>query len=209
VERAQVSRQLHDGVIQSLIGIDMQMEVMRRQVATVGVLETTAQLESLQSMLNDEILNLRDLMQLLKPAKVLPERLVEHLTEEIAHFRSRTNIDVKFSCKADDIDLSPRVCHEIAAIVQEGLANVRKHSGATSALVRLERRSTDWLLTIDDNGHGFEFEGTWDHDQLDSQHSGPLIIKERLRSIGGRLSIQSKPGAGARLDMTIPGRHHG
>ncbi len=207
LERADISRQLHDGVIQSLIGIEMQIDVLRRQAGT-GACATSADLSGIQAVLTDEILNLRDLMQVLKPADVGPDRLAEHLAAEIAHFRNRTHIEARLSCPEEDIDLTPRVCREVAAIVREALANVRKHSGATTVMVRLSRQDDGWLLSVDDNGRGFGFDGTLDAAQLDARHISPVIIGERVRAVGGRLTVSSQPGAGSRLDITIPGRHH-
>lgn len=207
LERADISRQLHDGVIQSLIGIEMQMDVLRRQAGT-GACATAADLGTIQDVLSDEILNLRDLMQVLKPADVGPAQLAEHLAAEVAHFRNRTHIDARVSCPEEEVDLTPRVCREVAAIVREALANVRKHSAATTVMVRLSRADNGWLLTVDDNGRGFGFDGTLDAAQLEARHLSPVIIGERVRAIGGRLTVSSQPGAGSRLDVSIPGRHH-
>ncbi len=107
------------------------------------------------------------------------------------------------------MDLSPRACRELARTVQEALTNVRQHSGATSVVVRLAAVDGHWQLAIDDNGSGFPFEGRRDHDELDAERAGPLVIKERVRSIGGRLVIHSLPGQGARLEVSIPRKHHG
>jgi signal transduction histidine kinase len=209
VERARISRELHDGVIQSLIGVEMQLEVARREAGTEMPEGLASQLAGVQGALRHEILNVRDLMHMLKPVEVDAGRLVEHLADAVERFRYRTAIDAQLSCATDELDLSPRVCREVAGVVQEALANVRKHSGATQVLVRLAPCPDAWQLAIDDNGHGFDFEGTLDHESLDAQRRGPLIIKERVRSIGGRLTIHSQPGFGARLEVTIPRKHHG
>ena len=58
-------------------------------------------------------------------------------------------------------------------------------------------------LTIEDDGRGFDFEGTYSQDELDRSRIGPAIIKERTRLLGGRLVVQSTPGAGARLQITF------
>ncbi len=206
LDRANIALRLHDGVIQSLIGIEMQVDVMRRQAGTPR--GAADDLEDIQRVLADEILNLRDLMQVLKPDEVEPEHLVEHLIGELAHFRNRTGIDAILACVEDTVDFAPRVCREVTAIVREALANVRKHSGATAVRVHLGQEGADWLLSVDDNGRGFGFEGTLDGAELDARHLAPAIINERVRAIGGRLTVSSRPGHGARLDIRIPGRHH-
>jgi signal transduction histidine kinase len=208
VERARISRELHDGVIQSLIGLEMQLEVLRREGNGRIPGSMATQLASIQKILGQEILNVRDLMQLLKPVEVDAHRLVEHLAETVERFRHRTGIDARFACEVDEIDLTPRVCRELAGVVQEALANVRKHSGATSVVVRLQPCGDEWQLAIDDNGRGFGFEGYLTHEQVEAQRRGPSIIKERVRAIGGRLGIHSQPGFGTRLEITLPGRHH-
>jgi two-component system sensor histidine kinase UhpB len=209
VERARISRELHDGVIQALIGIEMQLEVLRREASGKMPEAIAAQLQGIQRVLSQEILNVRDLMQLLKPVEVDAKRLVEHLADMVERFRHRTGILARLACDADDIDLTPRVCREVAGIVQEALANVRKHSGATTVVVRLEPGATGWQLVVDDNGRGLDFEGYLTPEEVDAQRKGPVMIRERVRVVGGRLAINSQPGFGTRLEIAIPRRHHG
>jgi signal transduction histidine kinase len=208
VDRALISRELHDGVIQALIGIEMQLEVLRRE-STGKVPDGVATgLAEIQRLLGQEILDVRDLMQLLKPEEVDAKRLVEHLADAVERFRYRTGIQARLVCDADEIDLTPRTCREVAAIVREALANVRKHSGATSVVVRLERSGANWRLVVDDNGCGLDFEGCLTQEEADAQRKGPVIIKERVRAIGGSLALRSQRGFGTQLDITIPPKHH-
>ena len=83
------------------------------------------------------------------------------------------------------------VCRELTRIVQEGLVNVRKHSHARSARVRLSARNGHWTLLIEDDGRGFPFAGRLTQTELDAQGKGPLVIKERVRVIAGELAIES------------------
>ena len=209
VERTRISRELHDGVIQALIGVEMQLEVTRRQADGQVPASITSELMHIQRIIGQEVLNVRDLMQMLKPMDVDAARLVEYLASTVEQFRQRTGIRARFACGVEDIDLSPRVCREIASIVQEALANVRKHSEATSVLVRLDTQDGDWRVTIDDNGRGLDFEGYLSPEEVESQRKGPVIIKERTRSINGQLSIHSHPGFGTKLEIRVPRRHHG
>jgi signal transduction histidine kinase len=163
---------------------------------------------NIQRIISQEVLNVRDLMQMLKPMEVDAARLVEHLAGTVEQFRQRTGIKASFACGVDEVDLPPRVCREIAGIVQEALANVRKHSEATSVLVRMETVGSDWRVTIDDNGRGLDFEGYLSWPEIEARHTGPLLIKERTRSINGRLGIHSHPQFGTKLEVTIPRKHH-
>jgi signal transduction histidine kinase len=97
-----------------------------------------------------------------------------------------------------------KVCRELLRIVQEGLVNVRKHSGARHALVRLGSSPSHWGLTLEDDGKGFSFSGRLTQDELDQLGKGPTIIKERVRLIGGALTVESNPGLGTRLEIKVP-----
>ncbi len=209
VERARISRELHDGVIQTLIGVEMQLEVTRRQADGRVPASVVSELTHIQQIIGQEVLNVRDLMQMLKPMDVDASRLVEYLASTVDQFRQRTGIKASFACSAEEIDLTPRVCREIASIVQEALANVRKHAEATSVLVRLDMDDGEWRITVDDNGRGLDFEGYLGPDEIESQRKGPVLIKERARSINGRLGIHSHPGYGTKLEIRIPRKHHG
>ena len=102
-----------------------------------------------------------------------------------------------------------RVCNEVARIVQEALVNIRKHSGARNVIVRFDSQDGNWKLVIDDDGKGFDFAGRLTHAQLEASRQGPLVIKERVRSIGGELAVESASGRGARLEITFPQKAYG
>jgi two-component system NarL family sensor kinase len=97
-----------------------------------------------------------------------------------------------------------KVCRELLRIVQEGLVNVRKHSKARHALVRLSSGPSQWSLTLEDDGKGFPFSGRLTQDELDQMGKGPMIIKERVRLIAGALTVESNPGTGTRLEIKVP-----
>jgi len=104
----------------------------------------------------------------------------------------------------EEVPQSPRVCRELARIVQESLVNVRKHAGARESMVRLLEDPTYWLVTIEDNGKGFPFSGKRLHRELEEAGKGPTVILERLRLIDGELTIESNQGRGARLEIRVP-----
>jgi signal transduction histidine kinase len=126
------------------------------------------------------------------------------LADTVERFQRETGITARFVSEAAEIDLPPRLCRELARIVQEGLVNIRKHSGATRALVRLARKDERWTLTVEDDGRGFPFSGRFSHAELEAVGKGPLVIKERVRLIEGELTIESNPGRGSRLEISVP-----
>ncbi len=208
VERARVARELHDGIIQSLIGAEMQVDVLRRHAAqNPGHLGD--QLAGLQKLLRQEVLNLRELMQQMRPLDLGPKQLLDYLADSVDKFRRETGISARFVCELEEAKLTPRTCTEVARILQEALVNVRKHSGAKNVLVRFGSQDGLWKLVIDDDGRGFDFSGHLSQAELDVARKGPLVIKERVRSIGGELAVESIPGRGARLEITFPQKAHG
>jgi signal transduction histidine kinase len=207
VERARVARELHDGVIQSLIGLEMQVDVLRRQTSSPE--KVAEELSRMQHLLRQEVLNLREVMQQLKPLDLGPRKLLDFLASTVDKFGRDTGIAARFISPLEEVALPPRVATEVARIVQEALANVRKHSNARAVFVRFDSRDGLWRLVIYDDGRGFDFSGRLTHAELDAARQGPLVIKERVRSIGGELSVESGPGKGARLEITFPQRAHG
>jgi signal transduction histidine kinase len=201
-ERARFARELHDGAVQSLIAVEMQVDVLRRQ-AEAGR-PTTGELGRIQGLLREEVLKLRELMQQMKAIDVDAPRLLGVLHDTVERFQRETGISTRFVTELDELDMPQRVCRELLRIVQEGLVNVRKHSGARHALVRLGFGQEKWNLTMEDDGKGFPFSGRLNQQQMDDIGKGPLIIKERVRLIAGELTVESNPGQGSRLEITVP-----
>jgi signal transduction histidine kinase len=206
MDRALVARELHDGAIQSLIGLEVQVDVLRRQ-AEAQAPPMAGELARIQELLRREVLNLRELMEQMKPADLGPRQLLDFLAQYVDRFWHETGISASFVSDLHEVDLPPGVCREVARIAQEALVNVRKHSGARNVIVRLGREGSSWKLVIDDDGRGFDFEGHLAQEELDDSRKGPVIIKERVRAIGGELTVDSSRGRGARLEIIFPASH--
>jgi signal transduction histidine kinase len=206
-ERFRIAHELHDGVIQSLIGMEMQTDAVRRQ-ASGDPSRLHKEINRLQELLRKEILDLRERMQLLKPIEVEPAQLVHRLAETVDQFRRDQSVSASFVSDSQEVSLPPRVCSELVRILQEALVNIRKHSGARKVLVRFGRENATWKLVVEDDGCGFGFTGRLSLAELEAASMGPLVIRERMRSIGAELVIESVPGCGARLEISLsPGAH--
>ncbi len=221
IERARVARDLHDGAIQALISVEMQVDVLRRQLASPeksepgsparaafardGVEEPVASgLARVQDLLREQVFGLRMLMQQMKPVEFGPGQFLDYLAEMVDRFRRDTGISAQFVTTLEDVQLPSRVSRELARILQEALVNVRKHSGASNVEVRFAAEDGCWKLGIVDNGHGFDFSGRLNLKELDAARRGPGIIRERVRSLGGDLTLQSFPGKGSEVVISLP-----
>jgi signal transduction histidine kinase len=203
LERSRFARELHDGAIQSLIAVEMQLDVLRRQSGTQAPV-VNAELGRIQMLLREEVLKLRELMQTMKSFEVNADRLLGFISDTVERFRRETGIAAEFVSELDRVELSQKACRELARIVQESLVNVRKHSGAHNVLVRLAQRAGNLQLTVEDDGKGFSFSGRLSNAELETNGKGPSVIRERVRLLAGELAIESTPGHGARLEVKIP-----
>jgi signal transduction histidine kinase len=210
MERTRLAQELHDGVIQSLMGVEMEVDLLRRtQEASRTPSCPILELRRLQEILHNEIAELREEMQRVRPLEVEPDRLLDCMAGTVDRFRRDLGISASFVAESQEVSLPPRVCTELVRIVQEALVNIRKHSGAQKVLVRFAREDGHWKLCVEDDGQGLGFTGRLSSADLDASPRCPLVIKERARSIGGELMIESVQGSGTRLEILVPLSAHG
>lgn len=202
-ERARFARELHDGAVQSLIAVEMQVDVLKRQAETRPDV-VIGELGRIQGLLREEVLKLRELMQQMKSIDVDSRKFLNVVNDSVERFERETGISARFVTDIDKLKMPDRVCRELLRIVQESLVNVRKHSRARHVLVRLASNSSQWSLTLEDDGKGFPFAGRLTQAELDQMGKGPMVIKERVRLIGGALTVESTPGTGSRLEVKVP-----
>src|ERR1017187_744732 len=148
-ERARFARELHDGAVQSLIAVEMQLDVLKRQAETTPAV-VSGELGRIQGLLREEVLKLRELMQQMKSIDVDSRRFLSVVNDTVERFERETGISARFVTDIDKLEMPDRVCRELLRIVQEGLVNVRKHSRARHALVRLGSRASQWSLNMED-----------------------------------------------------------
>jgi signal transduction histidine kinase len=203
-ERARVGRELHDGAIQTLLGVELEVHALRRR-AVAEAQALVADLQHVQEQLRKGVLDLRDLMHQLRPAAVeRTEHIPDVLASIVDRFRRETGISARFVTDRERTEMRPRVAVEVVRITQEALVNVRKHSHARHVDVQLTARDGLWHLTISDNGRGFGFDGRLTGAELDDRCLGPAIIRERSRAIGAHLTVESTRGHGASVEILIP-----
>ena len=203
IERGRIARELHDGVIQTVTGVEIQVAALGMRVADEAP-GLGRELDRLHTTLREEGARLRDFMQQMKPLEIDPEKLIDALADFVQRFQRDTGIGARFVTQLDRVALTPRACREVARILEEALVNIRRHSGARNVCVRLSAVNGSCCLSIDDDGCGFPFTGRLSQDDLEASRKGPVVIKERVRQIGGALTVESDPGRGSRLEIAVP-----
>jgi signal transduction histidine kinase len=202
-ERSRISRDLHDGILQTLLSIEIQLDVLRRRVVSAPDHAETA-LAGLQQTVKNESAELRHFVTDLRPVRVQSADLVDLMRGFAERFRNESSLALDLLLDSADLHAPDRVCRELFQIYREALNNIKKHAKATHVVVKLSQDDSRLLLVVDDNGEGFSFAGKFTGDELDRLRLGPISIKERTRTVNGDLTVESNPGHGARLTIEIP-----
>ena len=201
-ERSRISHDLHDGILQTLLGSIIQLDVMRKSLPSKSPL--AAELEQLENTLRRENGELRKLVMDLRPLRVARADMIDLIRGHCERFRQEAKIEVDCLLEELDLRVSDRICRELFQICREALNNVKKHAQATHVVIKLWQDEASVHLVIDDNGQGFSFAGSFPSEELNRLRIGPISIKERTRGIGGRLTVESAPGHGARILVEVP-----
>jgi signal transduction histidine kinase len=201
-ERERLSRELHDGLAQLVAYVLLRLDTVRELVDTGRRKEALAELDHLHAAADDLYADIRESIAGLR-IRVAEMGLSAALREYLDTFEERQGLAVDLRVEGLPPVLSPLVGFQLLRIVQEALANVRKHARATHAWVALTCPEPRLLrLVIGDNGRGFDPAA-----HPDGQRSfGLATMRERAASLGGALRVESRPGAGARVIVTVPFR---
>jgi two-component system, NarL family, sensor histidine kinase DegS len=202
-ERSRISRDLHDGILQTLLSIEIQLDVLRRAVATSPD-QVAASLAMLQQTVKNESAELRRMVTDMRPVRVQSADLVDLMIGFAERYRNESNLALDLLIDSVEVQAPDRVCRELFQIYREALNNIKKHAKASHVVVKLSQDDRSLVLVVDDNGEGFSFAGRFTGDELDRLRLGPISIKERTRTVGGVLTVESNPGHGARLTIEIP-----
>ena len=202
-ERSRISRDLHDGILQTLLSLKIQLNVLRGKLpeSSNGL---GAEVTNLQKMIQEESDELRRMVTEMRPLRVESADMRELMFGFAERFRSEQELAIDLFIEDRNLRLPDRVCRELFQIYRESIHNVKKHARASHVVVKLGQDESKVFLVIDDNGRGFSFSGTYSSEELDKLRLGPISIKERTRGVGGTLTVESNPGHGARLTVEIP-----
>ena len=209
-ERIQLARNVHDGALQSLAGIRLQLEAARRLVGTRPE-EAEAVLLELEDVLLSEQSTLRRLVRRLQHPESAAAEVDEDLGDMITalafrierQWNMRVNILTPLISDKCDTAALRSVIGEVYQILREALVNAARHAHANSVTVSLRIDKRALSMTVADDGQGFPFTGRHDLARLIRYDMGPNVIRDRVAALGGTLVIESTR-QGARLEIRIP-----
>jgi signal transduction histidine kinase len=202
-ERSRISRDLHDGILQTLLSLNIQLGVLERKAASAPE-AASHELALLQKTVRQESEDLRQMVKDLRPLRVESADLREMMYGFAERYHNESGLVVDLFLEENDLRAPDRICREVFQIYRESLNNIKKHARASHVVVKLWQDDTKVFLVVDDNGQGFSFSGKFGSEELDRLRLGPISIKERTRTVGGVLTVESNPGHGARLTIEIP-----
>jgi signal transduction histidine kinase len=200
-ERARIARDLHDGIVQGLANIDIELELIRARTDPRDG-PTIDRIRHVQRRLRDETRELRMLLQRERSHDTDAARLPGAIEDIVDRFRRDSGLDVQYVPRLGEIRLSPQVCGEIARMLQEALVNVRRHSGGHHVVVRFACQRAEWTLSIEDDGRGFPRTVPGADGPSQQPLRPPSIIHERAQAVGATVRVRVPSRGGARIEIT-------
>ena len=200
-ERKRISRELHDDITQTLVGINVNLEALAREATTKpgGLRKKIVQT---QRSVEKAVRIVHDYARELRPTSLDDIGLIVTLHSHLNDFMARTGIRVRFRAFAGVEKMGGRQRTVLFRIVQEALVNIDKHAEARQVEVNIRRVANSIQLEIADDGKSFDVERTLNDGN--NKRLGLVGMRERAEMAGGTLTIESAPEAGTKVFATLP-----
>ena len=203
-ERTALANELHDSLAQTLASLRYQVrmleETLENEVSVDG--RARREIHRIRSGLDEAHTELRELLTSFRAP--LDQRGLLPALEKLANrFRQETGISIFFQCNCRSPHLGASEEMQMLRIVQESLANIRKHAQANTACVTLSYLGDTVILDVEDDGVGLA-QQTAAPDGLTSGGFGLVAMQERVTQLGGELFVESEPGEGTTLSISLP-----
>ncbi len=206
-ERKRFAREIHDGPAQSMSNIVIKAEICEKLIDK-NVSEAKGELRNLKKITRDSLQEVRKIIYNLRPMALDDLGLLPTLERYVISFKEDTNIDVTLKVRKVDEELKPAISLTVFRIVQEALNNILKHSEAKSASILLERIEQRLLISIIDNGIGFDTNAVRINKKKNksdlSGGFGLYSMKERVALLEGEFEVISEIGKGTTIKIQIP-----
>ena len=208
-ERGRIARDLHDGFIQSLAGIDLRVEACKLLLQR-DPNRVPRELEELHQAVDRGYREVRHYLTVLREPRREERDLWGALDRLAAEFSARDRLQVGFARPPALPTLEPAVAHELVQIVREALRNAVRHGRASQAMITITSGASELALAVRDNGSGFtNGRGRVGRDGNLLPQATPWSIRERAAALGGSLRVHTEPGRGAEVTVTIPAAGRG
>ncbi len=197
-ERQRLSRQMHDGPAQALSNFILQTEIAMR-LMSVDAEQARDELSNLKISAMNTFQKVRNFIFELRPMMLDDLGLIPTIRRYADAVKEQNNLEVNVNVTGTERRLEPYIEVMIFRAMQELLGNAIRHSQGTLVKILVDMGSNNVKLSVDDNGKGFDAELAERETSL-----GLKLIKERVELLGGTFQIDSMPGKGARISLTVP-----
>lgn len=200
-ERRRISRELHDDITQTLVGINVNLEALTKE-ASIKPRELKQKIIQTQRIVEKAVKIVHDFARELRPTSLDDLGLIVTLHSYLNDFMARTGIRIRFRTFADVEKMGNRQRTLLFRIVQEALVNVDKHADAKQVEVSIRKISDSIQLEIADDGKSFDVERTLNN--KNNKRLGLIGMREQAEMAGGDLTIESSAGHGTKILVTMP-----
>lgn len=197
-ERTSMAREIHDELGQQLTGLKMDVSWLNRR-ADLNDEASRQKIRGILTLLDGTVGTVRRLAAELRPSILDDLGLPEALEWHSRQFAERTGTRVTFCYAGDPMEVEKGIATGMFRIYQESLTNIARHAEATQVHATLERHEDQLVLTVMDDGKGFDVDGIARKKTL-----GILGMKERTFMMGGRYEFKSEPGSGTCIRVSVP-----
>lgn len=201
-ERGRISRELHDGVGQSLTALKIQLELLEQSAAGKES-ALSLPLAELRELADRSLQEVRQISHLLRPHMLDELGLLPTLRWLARTFHQRTGIEVELVSEGMDERTDPDLENLVFRLVQEALTNVAKHARTPTAQVHLRRAPDRLFLKVEDRGAGFDAE-EFLRSKDEERGFGLRGMRDRVHLFAGRFTLRSQPAAGTTLEVELP-----
>jgi signal transduction histidine kinase/ligand-binding sensor domain-containing protein len=199
-ERARMGREIHDTLLQSLVGVALQFDAVRSQVDhTAGPLRR--ELDRLRRQVELCIREARQSILDLRSPMESTEELSEAIRRVVTRQTRGSDVDFELVVTGTARSCGPRIDQQLLRIAQEAVANAVRHADATHVRLELRYDSSAVTLRVADNGRGFD---PGQRVFTPQDHWGLANMKERADQIGAQFRLRSSPGAGTEIETVVP-----
>jgi two-component system NarL family sensor kinase len=202
-ERNRLAREIHDTLAQGITAVVLQLEhadaLLDARTGRLRIQQSVRQaLHQARANLEETRRSVHDLRAAPLEGRTLTEALAALVEEWNAQGTGEGDVSAAFELRGESRPLPVRVEIGLYRMAQEALTNIRRHAEARHVALRLETVPHSIRLLIEDDGRGFDTE------EVRPGGYGLIGLNERTRLLGGTLLLESSPGAGTRLDITLP-----
>ncbi len=199
-ERDRIAREMHDGSSQVFSYIRLTTSAIEERMVSGDLAGAREKLLEVRQAARDAYEDMRQGILALRAGDTLEKGLLPALQEFLDHYRARTGLAVELAVSDREADgLSQPTQVQLLRIIQEALANVRKHARAKTVKIEFSRSGGRLQVSVVDDGQGFEPARA----PRGSHRFGLRIMRERAESIGGTFELRSRPGVGTRVTVRI------